>query len=73
MTVPTPTEDVVLGTLEDVRRTGEAPCRLCGEAVDVGDAESWGDVFDALAAHGVQREDHIWHDIDGWTLRGEAE
>lgn len=64
-TVPTEGEDELLGTLEQVKRTGKAPCRLCDELVDVSDAECWGDVFEALAEHGERA--HEWDDRNGWS------
>lgn len=66
--IPTPTEDELLSTFEEIQRTGVAHCRICDAAIDVSDAESWGDVFDALFTHGEERDDHVWDDIDGWVL-----
>jgi len=63
--VPTEGEDELLGTLEEIERTGKAPCRLCDELVEVSEAESWGDVFEALAEHG--EEAHEWNDREGWS------
>jgi hypothetical protein len=67
-----PTEDVseLLGMLEDIKRTREAQCRLCGESVDVSEAENWGDVFEALAEHGEQF--HEWDDRNGWSVDTET-
>jgi hypothetical protein len=44
--------------------TGTATCR-CGTEIDVGDAEHWGDVFKALARHGV--DDHGLPADEPWT------
>lgn len=63
-TVPTVAESELLGTLEDIKRTQEASCRLCDERIDVSDAEDWGDVFESLAEHG--EESHEWDDRNGW-------
>lgn len=71
--VPTPEEAGLMATLETVRETGVAHCRLCDEPVDVRDADGWGDVFEALAEHGQRREDHVWDDREGWKYAETAE
>lgn len=57
-------EEELIGTLEQIQKSGKAPCRLCGHKVDVEDATNWGDVFEALAEHG-ERE-HMWDPEWGW-------
>lgn len=64
-TVPTPAEDELSGTLEQVQGSGIAPCRLCDAEIDVSDAESWGDVLEALRDHG--EEAHDWDEGTGWS------
>jgi hypothetical protein len=63
--VPTEGESKLLGSLEDIKQTEEAPCRLCDDSIDVSDAENWGDVFEALAEHG--EESHEWDNQNGWS------
>lgn len=66
--VPTQIEESVLGTLEQVERTKTAHCRLCDEPIDVSHAENWGDVFEALAEHGEERDDHVYEMGHGWRF-----
>lgn len=64
MGVPTPGEAEVGATLETVRETETAHCRLCDEPVITG-ADGWGEVFEALYEHGV--EEHDLPEDGPWT------
>lgn len=61
-TVPTPTEDELMGTFEPVAGDGWAQCRLCEQWVE---GDSFGEIFEKLAEHG--EEEHDWNSRDGWS------
>jgi len=60
--VPTPEEDELIGTVENVARTGKAQCRLCDHVVE---GDDYGEIFEKLAEHG--EEAHEWDDRSGWS------
>lgn len=58
--VPTPEEDEIVGTMEQVAREGRAQCRLCDHWVG---GDDFGEIFEKLAEHG--EEVHEWD--EGWS------
>ncbi|WP_139327071.1 hypothetical protein [Natronorubrum daqingense] len=60
--MPTPEEDEIAGTLEEVASSGTAQCRLCDHTVE---GDSFGDIFEQLAEHGERA--HNWDDQTGWS------
>lgn len=56
------TESVILETLDDIEREGEAECRLCGHVVE---GENLEQILDGLADHG--EDAHEWDIQEGWV------